>query len=283
MKAQNLTISLPNNGCDKNCPYCISKITGYCEADKELMEMNVNKVINIAKAAQITSVLFTSKGEPFFYGKKSEDDFFEFLLTEFDEFPIEIQTNGIKLEKQIKRSTFFESYIDIFSISIDSIEQLMSLKSLCTEINKINKTSRACINVSNLINPAVSFYDIFKMVKQIGFDQMTLRKIMYPTTIKNCNDLSKEQQKIINWIDNNASDEQYEALKVDAMIATQDRGILLRTLPYGAKVYDIEGIAVSYSDECIQETNNDNDIRSLIFMEDGHLYTSWNSKASRLF
>ena len=35
MRANNLTISVPYKGCDKDCPYCVSKMTGYMESDKE--------------------------------------------------------------------------------------------------------------------------------------------------------------------------------------------------------------------------------------------------------
>ena len=58
---------------------------------------------------------------------------------------------------------------------------------------------------------------------------------------------------------------------------------LIRVLPFGAEVYDIGGIAVTWLDECVQERNNTNDIRSLIYQEDGHMYSSWDSLASILF
>ena len=59
--------------------------------------------------------------------------------------------------------------------------------------------------------------------------------------------------------------------------------IFLRTLPYGAKLYDIYGISVTYFDYCIQDSSNEDDLRSLIFQEDGHLNTNWNSEAGRIF
>jgi hypothetical protein len=37
MRANNLTISIPNKGCEKNCPYCVSKCTGAIKEDRGLM------------------------------------------------------------------------------------------------------------------------------------------------------------------------------------------------------------------------------------------------------
>ncbi len=58
---------------------------------------------------------------------------------------------------------------------------------------------------------------------------------------------------------------------------------LLRRLPYGAAVYDLDGVAVSHFDYCVQDDHGPDDIRSQIFAEDGHLYMAWNSPASVLF
>ena len=58
---------------------------------------------------------------------------------------------------------------------------------------------------------------------------------------------------------------------------------VIRKLPYGATIYDIGGIAVTWFDYCIQDAHGVDDIRSLIFQEDGHLYTAWDSPASILF
>ena len=48
----------------------------------------------------------------------------------------------------------------------------------------------------------------------------------------------------------------------------------------------VDGVSVSWFDNCIQETNVDSDeIRSLVYWEDGHLSTSWygSSQYGRLF
>ena len=42
-------------------------------------------------------------------------------------------------------------------------------------------------------------------------------------------------------------------------------------------------ILVTIIDYCIQEYNNTEDIRSLIYHQDGYMYTSWDKPASILF
>ena len=57
----------------------------------------------------------------------------------------------------------------------------------------------------------------------------------------------------------------------------------IRTNSQGITIWDYEGVSVVTSDYCIQDSAADDEIRSLIFQEDGHLYTAWNSPASILF
>ena len=290
MKAQNLTISIPTRGCNKKCPYCISEITGHCESNFSLMTKNIDKVVNVAKATQISSIMLTSKSEILLDPITLNDGETHVhqtncLINQFKKFPLEIQTNGkyLNMLNKLNDSSYDLEQIDVFSFSIDSISQLEKLKYVCEYLKEADKTLRACINVTDMINPLLTFEDIFKIVKDTGFDQMTLRRIVSPDFAKEKICLSKEGKKVVEWIDGHATGIQYNKLK------NQLRNLLEnlnpeRTMPYGLKIYDLEGLAVTYSDYCIQESNYDDDIRSLVFLEDGHIYTSWKANmATRLF
>jgi hypothetical protein len=61
MKAQSLSICVPNKGCDKNCRYCISKMTGDVPSSSELMRRNYPKV---HKLAETSNVVFWSASTP---------------------------------------------------------------------------------------------------------------------------------------------------------------------------------------------------------------------------
>ena len=64
MKANNISISIPNKGCRKNCSYCVSKMTGYMKTDKELFINNRHKARRLAEMSEVSSVSITGKGEP---------------------------------------------------------------------------------------------------------------------------------------------------------------------------------------------------------------------------
>jgi hypothetical protein len=103
---------------------------------------------------------------------------------------------------------------------------------------------------------------------------------MAPKKIQN----TKEATKAAEWIASHVDPERYNRMYRDFISMVNKDRDLVRLLPYGSEVYDIDGISVSFSDYCIQENNNTKGIRSLIFLEDGHMYTSWDKvPASRLF
>ncbi len=68
MDSENLTICIPpeRDGprCDKNCPYCISRMTGYIDHNYHMVMRNIDKVKTAAKAARVYSVMLTGAGEP---------------------------------------------------------------------------------------------------------------------------------------------------------------------------------------------------------------------------
>jgi hypothetical protein len=104
-----------------------------------------------------------------------------------------------------------------------------------------------------------------------------------------------QEVKEIEWIKANCSENHYYDLyeEFKAMQPYEERYLgqvitrimapPLRTLPFGMPVYGYKGVSVAFSDYCVQETHNPEDLRSLIFAEDGHVYTNWANPASILF
>jgi MoaA/NifB/PqqE/SkfB family radical SAM enzyme len=270
MKAGNLTISIPNVGCNKNCPYCISKITGEVEANIDLMKRNIIKVKVAASSADVASVLITSKGEPTL-------DFpdLSFFVKQFNSWPVELQTNGIKFaQNPILLSELFLAGLNTVAYSVDSFNTLKELSGALEETHRLGMLVRVCLNISDRI-PAVylKFEHMLKVLSKYPIDQLLVRHLSYPDDSDN----SPETE----WIDKHTNYKRYLEIHDTAINIRSAK--LVRTLPHGAQVYDINGLSVSFSDYCVQVVNNTDDIRSLIFLEDGHLYTSWASKASILF
>lgn len=272
MRAQNLTISIPYKGCDKrpSCPYCVSAITGGVESNVGLMHRNMMKVKTLATAAQVSSVLLTGKGEPFL-------NFYEVLNFSyfFRDFPLEIQTNGIWLGKHLGKEfeELYQNGMNVIAISVDNPAlQGDSVKAISEAAHKLGMVVRVTFNVTNALGRFGTSDGLLGLCKKWSVDQMTLRNIVSPNNVK--------ETKQTKWIEKNIDPEKYENLKNSLSGGAWP---LIRTLQFGTPVYNRDGIAVSFSDYCIQDGNNNEDIRSLIYLEDGHMYTSWNSKASILF
>lgn len=270
MKAQNLTISVPNGGCDKNCPYCISKITGSIDTDFNAMLNNFPLVKQTATIAKVTDLMITGKGEPF------RSPYLVQVLDMASELnlPIEIQTNGLYLYRAISDPhilSFFTSRISIFAFSVDKASTIGQYKRLFEILKREGKTVRVCINLTNRIDPAWCFWDIMRITEGMPIDQILIRNVTYPSS-------ADKESPVVKWIDENTRADRCSDWELSCA-GTYDA---IRTLPLGAKVYDAHGKAVTFSNYCIEE-KNDHRIRSLIFQEDGHLYTTWDSQASRLF
>lgn len=264
MKANNLTISIPSKGCDKKCPYCISRITGSYPSNLDLMKKKINKVRTVAHRAGVTSVLMTGKGEP----TLNLPDLLDFCY-EFEEFPIELQTNGIFLNKNGVGT--LEGAIDVIAVSIDDISDFERYGLLFHDINKFNITLRISLNITDAIT--MSFNDIITLCQKNFVNQLSIKDITIPK------DLSGKEKtkgaKQIKWIENNVTYDHFARLSTES-------GVLNYQMADSQR--NICGISVMFIRECVQEMPIDNEnIRSLIFLEDGHLYKSWNSKASRLF
>jgi sulfatase maturation enzyme AslB (radical SAM superfamily) len=272
LKAENLTISVPNVGCDKNCPYCVSKMTGYIKSDIVKMNMNIKKVINISQIAEVTSVLFTGKGEPTLNFEAIEQLSFNFKNL----FPLELQTNGVFLSKNLNKvdSLLIQGF-DIIAISIDTELQLENYQKLFKKIIDLNMICRLTINITNKLDKEFTFEKTIKYCTENGIQQLTLRRVAIPQ--------KPLDKKVVGWIKENAPLDLYENVMRDVFLIIKEKGNLIRILNQGTKIYDIDGVSFTYSDYCLQEKDNGNNIRSLVFQEDGHLYTSWASKASILF
>ena len=161
------------------------------------------------------------------------------------------------------------------AISIDKMKFLNQSSETLKILSKHNIVVRVCINVTEFISDIYTFEDIMRIIINVGnVSQVLFRNINYPSS-------TDKNNSAVKWIDRFADGEGYKSLYI------QMRGMLLkkvRTIPQtGITTYSYKGISVCFSDYCIQESNKMENIRSLIFQDNGHLYTSWDDPASILF
>ena len=275
MRAQNLAISIPKTTeCDKKCPYCISLMTGYLEPNFDLFYKNLKKAKTLAKHANITSVLITGKGEPM-----QDVANVCYVLEKFEEFPTELQTNGKFLYKYPEYLDMLaERGLNVLAISIDNYDEIFKYKHLVEHAQAVGMLVRYTVNMTDRFSEC-TFNEIFRDCKKSGIDQFSLRDVTIPTDALNTEESNKAQK----WIREHVNQSENTRIHSEMIEAIRESGRYLMKLPYDATLYDLEGISVTWFDYCVQDSNEGDDIRSLIYQEDGHLQTCWNSKASRIF
>ncbi|MBU0958502.1 MAG: 4Fe-4S cluster-binding domain-containing protein [Nanoarchaeota archaeon] len=272
MKANNLTISIPTVSprCDKNCPYCISEITWKTKPNPALMLSNLKKVKNLIKVSGVSNILITSKGEPFL-----NKEMLQIIMMEFRDYWLEIQTNGLQLKRNIHDFVTLLSagQVNIVAFSVDQPWDVVDLSFVFKRLEDFGIISRVCLNITD------RFKDYFcnglmENAKVNGVKQLLFRNINYPSN-------ADKENKAVKWIDKNVDKMIYIRLHKEMM--EMNLPIIREIKETETKTFDYNGISVCFSDYCIQEKNEVSDIRSLIFHEDGHVYTSWNTPASILF
>jgi organic radical activating enzyme len=266
VRAQNLTISLPYEGCGKNCPFCVSRMTGGVPNDIWLMRRNADKVVRLARQAQVSSVLFTGKGEPL-----QSTLALTHLAPFFREFPMEIQTNGELLTEAMLDTLLFLRFNTI-ALSLNSLGEYEAQKDKIERISNVRMVARLTFNLTDMLD-IKTIEELVILCRQTHASQLLLRNITVPTGTDPRNETAK-------WIAGHTNPKRYEKM-TKAFLRKKPRKI--RQLAHGDSVYEMDGVSVCMNEYCVQDTAGEEDIRSLIFQEDGHVYTAWNSPASILF
>jgi organic radical activating enzyme len=267
MKANNLTICI-DAACNMDCPFCISKMTFAPKPDHELFCRNIQKAKYLAKAAGVSSVMITSKGEP-----TLNMEMVKYVLRIFKDFPTEIQTNGKDITSKMIGEMYFEK-LNTLAVSVSgSLTEHVDLFEFAHTM-KLN-TRITLVLTDNLLNVDLGY--MIDYCQRYHVSQITFRKATAPSHRLD----TAEAIKTYNWIVCNTHEKHKQLfMKLQEF---QNANNTIRKLPWGAIVYDVNGIAVTTIDYCIQDYNNWDDIRSLIYHQDGHMYTSWDKPSSLIF
>lgn len=288
MRASSLSISVPSPdsekfSCNKNCPYCISKMTGLASHNPKAFYRNLQKKVPyLAQLAQVNSVIITGKTEPLMLGESLYD-----ICEPVAHFPLELQTNGMLLDDHTI-DMLGQRGVNTIAISVDDMRQIRIFDK-CAEACKRNGiTLRATVNLTSKIlqgSPEVVDYkalaiDIIDKFKNVGVEQVSFRKITIPDHAIDTAESLKAQE----WIRSNICDEWVNTFLYGFDLLLKEKGCLISKLSFGANVYMFKGISCTTFGHCIQEENNSEDIRSLVYYEDGHMSASWyGSNYGRIF
>lgn len=281
MKIQTLTIVTGTAACNARCPYCISKMTGKEIGLKEpaINWRNFEKACRLAQVNNVSTVLFTGKGEPTLF----PEQIIKFLQNmKLFNFPlIELQTNSLvfgkefdNYEKHLKK--WFELGLNTVAISIVHYEkeknkevytpdsEYIDLEEVIKKLHDIGYSIRlSCMMIKDFIDTAEEVKKLAEFCKKNKVEQLTIRSIKAPE--------KSEDKAVYEWTEKHILPKK----QVDAIYNfVKKNAKKLMTFSYGAVVYDLDGQNICTSD-CLTIKPETDELRQLIFFPDGHLRYDW--------
>ena len=284
MQVQSLSVVAPTNGCVNNCKFCVSKLheNDYGKRNKLNNAYEFSKRLQFARDNNCNTVMLTGTGEPL-QNKKFLEYFANINISLRDPFQwIELQTSGVMLSN--RNLTFLKSdiFVDTISLSISDIfdsknnaeicgikpKLYFDIDKLCKVIKEYDFNLRLSLNLSNVYNNH-SPKDIFRRAKDLGADQVTLRKLYS----------SERNTTIDSWIKENAMEQNAFARLREFVFSNGEQ---LETLPFGAVKYGYDEMGVVVDEDCMSEKPKDV-YKYLILRENCRLYSKWDNKSSLIF
>lgn len=296
MKAQSLSVVVPNQRCINDCAFCVSKMSA--DTYKNQMDDNLPffdlyvkdylKRLEFAQRNGCNTIMLTGDSEPqqnrkflTYFGL-----FMQMMRNPFDW--IEMQTTGALLDQNYLRFLRNHVGVNVISLSVSSFDNEknmeiigcpdgveINLSELCKEIKRYDFTLRLSLNLSSAFN-IYSPKRLFEKCKVLGADQVTLR-VLYA-------DSDETDQG--RWVKEHAMSPQRVQQIAEYVM---ENGKPLGRLPYGALKMSLHGLSVVLDDDCMgkRDCTKTGDIEEnykyLILRPDCKLYSAWDDPASLIF
>lgn len=296
MRAQSLSVVVPNQRCINDCAFCVSKMS--VNTYKNQMDDNLPffdlyvkdylKRLEFAQRNGCNTIMLTGDSEPqqnrkflTYFGL-----FMQMMRNPFDW--IEMQTTGALLNQNYLRFLRNHVGVNVISLSVSSFDNErnmeiiggpdgveINLPELCKEIKRYDFTLRLSLNLSKFFG-AYGPQMIFRKCKELGADQVTLR-VLYA-------DSSETEQG--RWVKENAMPTQWVQQIAEYVI---ENGNPIGRLPYGALKMSLHGLSVVLDDDCMgkrdctADGNAEENYKYLILRPDCKLYSAWDDSASLIF
>lgn len=287
MKIQSLSVVVPGKGCINNCQCCVSKMSADNKVYKNQLEENLAfydlylndyiKRLEFCRDNGCNTLMLTGNIEPQ-QNKRFLVDFGIMMRLMCNPFRnIEMQTTGALIDNTMLR--FLRNHVGVstISMSIFSFSNIdnqvcrtgpeLNIKEFCGMVKLYDFNLRLSINLTCCFRGRSPEW-IFDNAKELGADQVTLRKLY------NANDESPQS----DWVRKNIIDERTYSELCGYVSAAP----ALRQLEYGQTAHQINGISVILDDDCMAKGDN-TDFKYLIIRPNGKLYSSWDDPAGLIF
>jgi hypothetical protein len=187
-------------------------------------------------------------------------------------FITELQTNGEAFVKEPEQVMVLAAAgLNVLAYSIDHLDALKHFHYASLKAIDCGVTVRTTCILTEAKDYAEDLEGIVLFAKEHSVHQLTFRIPTVPTWITD--------HGALQWIN-----EHVDPKWITRIQSQLEKTHTVRTLNFdGVEIHSVQGLAVTLIPNCIQEHSHDTDIRSLIYHQDGHLYTSWAHPGSRIF
>ena len=301
MKIQSLSIVVPNRGCVNKCPFCVSRMV---KSDRYENRMDINHPhydINVREYLKrlrfvadngCQTVMLTGTSEP----QQNKQFLATFALlhqqlgSPFAN--IEMQTTGYGLDCDRDYIRFLRNFVGVntVALSVNSLDDVVNcsilgheperdpmtgrpvakfrLYRLCDALRDYDFNIRCCFNLTAAFDMC-GVEQVFDVAKnEYHANQVTFRELYSSSA-------DTEQGE---WIRKNAVS-QSTVHEIEKYL--RGRPVVGRTM-YGATCYDVNGMSVIYDTDCMGKNPVADVLKYLILRPDCHLYSQWDTPASRV-
>jgi len=286
--------------CDATCPMCCSKMSSAGTNDepthgvKDIDAINLSHACSLARNGRCQSVVLTGKGEPTI--DRDEVEWYLERLQPYDFPTVDLQTNGISLYRDLvalpedhaaRRAALVWLYrlrdlgLTTVAISLVHWDPILNATvyqakerrdqfvvrhgQLVGMLAKLGFTVRlSCVMMKGFVDRFSAVGTLVWHAKQWGARQVTVRPVGMPSVVRD-----PDVQAFVRSreLDPGALPQICELTKANAKY--------WRTLPHGARLYDLDGVSLCLSD-CFPDNGDISDRPTqIIFWPNGRIGGSW--------
>ena len=301
MHSKILSVVTGTANCIAQCPFCVSaEKNGSCEKRYIYDTAKFSTSLKYAKTCGVDTIVITSRGEPLLEPEMISM-YLQQVKNEAPEIPfIELQTNGILLEKMAS-SNAFEQKVPLANSYLKEWRDLglthiaISIVSEKQELNAYNYLGSVKANYPDLSRTIM-------LLHHFGFS-VRLACVMckgYTDNIDKINELiCFAKNNLVEQLTFRPVNEEYRRKTAHEWIEEHkfsdiekrqfykylcDEGTVLLELPRIGTVFDVNGQNVMFSEPLTVNTRDtdQNNVRQLIFFPEGHLRYEWEKEGAIL-
>ncbi len=297
MKIQSISIVPENVGCNNKCKFCIARMTPKSKAenfDRNEYLRKLEGALKYARSGSAQTAIITSKGETLLSGEEYLMEIIKLSGKYLGQ--IDLHTNGSMLSAKMIEN-FHKNGLTNITLSVPSLskQELIDMTEsfidyeniikMCADAGLVVRLS--CVVNNRGVNDLTSMLEYIGKAKQAGAHQIVFRELWIPKRSEARN------VEVYRW-----SEENFIPLRnfrsFMSQLESEGNANFIFSLPWGEKVYDIEDMNITcatctvnyYNSNCglascsKENKNTANTIKSVVFLPDRHLYSSWEYKGS---